>query len=111
MTNRATGATTRVTQGSGGGSAVTRNPAGAGGGSFAGQTGSGDIYAGHDGNVYKKNGDSWQKYDNGGWSDVQQPTAEQRQAAQDRASQAGSQARDRAEHVGVGLRDCRAAQS
>ena len=70
------------------------------GGSFAGQSGSGDIYAGHDGNVYKKNGDSWQKYDNGGWNDVQQPTAEQRQAAQNKASQAGSQARDRASASG-----------
>jgi len=100
VTNRATGATTRVTQGSGGGSAITRNPAGAGGGSFAGQSGSGDIYAGHDGNVYKKQGDSWQKYDNGSWSGVQQPTAEQRQAAQNRATQAGSQARDRASTSG-----------
>ena len=74
VTNRATGTTTRVTQGSGGGAAVSRNPAGAGGGSFAGQSGSGDVYAGHDGNVYRKQGDSWQKYDNGGWNNVQQPT-------------------------------------
>jgi hypothetical protein len=100
VTNNVTGATTRVTQGSGGGSAVSRNPAGAGGGSFAGQSGSGDIYAGHDGNVYKKQGDSWQKYDNGSWSGVQQPTTQQRQAAQDRASQAGAQARDRASASG-----------
>ena len=26
------------------------------------RTGSGDVYAGHDGNVYRKQGDSWQKY-------------------------------------------------
>jgi hypothetical protein len=95
VTNRATGTTTRVTEGSGGGSMVSRNTPGAGG-SFAGQSGSGDIYAGHDGNVYRKQGDSWQKYDNGGWNNTQQPTPQQRQAAQDRATQAGGQARDRA---------------
>jgi hypothetical protein len=100
VTNRATGTTTRVTEGSGGGSMVSRNTPGAGG-SFAGQSGSGDIYAGRDGNVYKKQGDSWQKYDNGSWSGVQQPSAEQRQAAQDRATQAAGQARDRASASGL----------
>jgi len=33
-----------------------------------GKTGSGDVYAGHDGNAYKKTDDGWQKYDNGGWA-------------------------------------------
>ena len=99
VTNRATGTTTRVTQGSGGGSMVSRNTPGAGG-SFAGQSGSGDVYAGRDGNVYRKQGDSWQKYDNGGWNNAQQPSAEQRQAAQDRATQSGGQARDRAANSG-----------
>jgi hypothetical protein len=96
VTNRATGTTTRVTEGSGGGSMVSRNTPGPGG-SFAGQSGSGDIYAGRDGNVYRKQGDSWQKYDNGSWSGTQQPTPQQRQAAQDRATQA----RDRASSSGV----------
>ena len=95
VTNRATGTTTRVTEGSGGGSMVSRNTPGPGG-SFAGQSGSGDVYAGRDGNVYRKQGDSWQKYDNGNWNNAQQPSPQQRQAAQDRATQAGSQARDRA---------------
>jgi len=100
VTNRATGTTTRVTQGSGGGSMVSRNTPGPGG-SFAGQSGSGDIYAGRDGNVYRKQGDSWQKYDNGSWNNAQQPTPQQRQAAQDRATQAGAQARDRAAASGM----------
>ncbi len=99
VTNRA-GTTTRVTEGSGGGSMVSRNPAGAGG-SFAGQSGSGDVYAGRDGNVYKKNGDSWQKYDNGGWSNTQQPSQQQKDAARDRASQAGTQTRDRPASSGL----------
>ena len=61
-TNNATGNTTRVTQGSGGGAAVTRNTPGPGGGGVA-QTGSGDVYAGRDGNVYKKEA-------GGGWSEA-----------------------------------------
>jgi hypothetical protein len=38
--------------------------------SFVGRTGSGDIYAGRDGNVYRKNEDGWQKYTDGGWNSV-----------------------------------------
>jgi len=101
VTNRNTGTTTRVTEGSGGGSVISRNPASAGGGSFAGQSGSGDVYAGRDGNVYCKQGDSWQKYENGGWSGTQQPTQQQRDAARDRATQSGGQARDRAAGSGM----------
>ena len=91
VTNNVTGSTTRVTQGSGGGTAVSRNPAGPGGGTTVARSGSGDVYAGRDGNVYKNDGGSWQKYDNGGWNDVQQPTQAQkdqaRSTAQDRAGQ------------------------
>ncbi len=91
VTNNRTGNTTRVTQGSGGGTAVSRS--GQGDRSTVGVSGSGDMYAGHDGNVYKKNeGGGWQKYDNGGWNNVEQPTPQQREAAQN----AGAQARDRA---------------
>jgi hypothetical protein len=31
------------------------------------------VYAGRDGNVYRQQGGSWQKYDNGSWSGVNQP--------------------------------------
>ena len=35
----------------------------------------GDVYADHDGNVYKhSSADGWQKYDGGAWQDVQRPT-------------------------------------
>ncbi len=80
VTNRVTGNTTRVTQGSGGGTAVTRNTQGPGG-SAAVKTGSGDVYAGRDGNVYRKQGDSWQKYDNGSWGSVDKPTPTDRGSA------------------------------
>ncbi|PYR37824.1 MAG: hypothetical protein DMF93_17165 [Acidobacteria bacterium] len=89
VTNNATGATTRRTQTSGGGTAVTRNGAGAGNNSGVARTGSGDVYAGRDGNVYRNQGGSWQKYDSGGgWNSVQQPTPQQREQAQQRATQA-----------------------
>ena len=71
-TNNVTGATTRRTETSGGGSAVSRT--GAGGRTTVGQSGSGDIYAGRDGNVYRKQGDSWQQYGEGGWGDVEKPS-------------------------------------
>jgi hypothetical protein len=83
------GTTTRATQGSGGGEAITRRGPRADSG--VARTGSGDMYAGRDGNVYRKEqGGSWQKYDNGGWNNVQQPTDAQRQQAQQRADQARS---------------------
>ena len=62
VTNNRTGNTTRVTQGSGGGTSVSRNTPGPGGGGTVARTGSGDVYAGRDGNVYRNEGGSWQKY-------------------------------------------------
>jgi hypothetical protein len=76
VTNRGTGTTTRATQGSRGGGAITRNQAGLGGVSGVGRTGAGDVYAGRDGNVYRNQGGSWQKYENGNWSSVNRPGAQ-----------------------------------
>jgi hypothetical protein len=91
QTNNLTGQTTRTTRTSEGGTAVSR--AGPGGSSTVAVSGSGDVYAGKDGNVYRKDGDSWQKYGSGGeWNNVQQPTPEQRQQAQAKAGQASTQA-------------------
>ena len=72
VTNRATGATTRVTRTDDGG-AITRRAPGPGGGYIAAGE-NGDIYAGRDGNAYRRqdNG-SWQRYDNGGWNNVDRP--------------------------------------
>jgi hypothetical protein len=77
VTNRATGATTRTTQTSGGGAAVTRS--GPISNSGAVRTQSGDIYAGRDGNVYKREGDGWQQYNNGNgsWNSVSPRTETQ----------------------------------
>jgi hypothetical protein len=57
-------------QSSSGGSVVAKS--GPGGPAFAGQSSSGDLYAGKDGNVYKKDSSgSWQKYEDGSWSSVE----------------------------------------
>ena len=56
-------------QGSGGGAAIGGARTGGSSG-FAGKTGSGDMYAGRDGNVYRNTGNGWQKYDNGNWNSV-----------------------------------------
>ena len=72
--------TTRATQSSGGGTAVSRTRPAPAATPRVAKTGSGDVYAGHDGNVYKKSGDSWQKYGgDGNWNSVQQPTPTQKQ--------------------------------
>jgi hypothetical protein len=40
---------------------------------FARRQGSDDLYAGKDGEVYKRTDDGWQKYGEGGWQDVERP--------------------------------------
>jgi len=84
-TNNATGVTTRTTQSSAGNSARVTGPNG-NTSAIAKSSSSGDVYAGRDGNVYKKSANGgYQKYDNGSWNNVQQPTQAQKQQAQSRA--------------------------
>jgi hypothetical protein len=40
------------------------------GSGFVGQTRNGDVYAGKDGNAYRKTDNGWQQYENGGWNPV-----------------------------------------
>jgi hypothetical protein len=63
------------------------------GGNTAGavKTASGDVYAGADGNVYKKTSDGWEKYNNGSWSPVQQPKQGSTSSAAQSASSASRQ--------------------
>ena len=46
----------------------------ASGSTAVGRTSGGDIYASHDGNVYRKTGSGWQSYDNGSWNSMNKPT-------------------------------------
>jgi hypothetical protein len=39
------------------------------------KTQNGDVYAGHDGNVYQHTSDGWSKWSNGGWQPVTPPTS------------------------------------
>ena len=77
-------------QGSQGGAAVAGKGAGGNTG-FAGKTAGGDMYAGHDGNVYKNTGSGWQKYDNGSWNSVNKPSPQTAggQKAEPRTQNAG----------------------
>ena len=91
VTNNVTGATTRVTRTDEGAAISRRGPQGGG---FVGTSG-GDVYAGRDGNVYRKQGDSWQQYGNGSWNGVNQPTPRSEPAGtrvSDRATQSGTDA-------------------
>jgi len=74
------------------------------GNTAVGKTASGNMYAGHDGNVYKNTGNGWQKYDNGSWNSVNKPqpnwqgaeSSQQRtgsESYQQRASSASSESR------------------
>ncbi len=56
------------------------------GNTAVGKTASNDMYAGHDGNVYKNTGSGWQKYDNGSWSNVSKPSSSSLQGAQQRSA-------------------------
>ena len=93
--NYRTGTNTSGVRTSEGGGAVSRTGPG-GDRTTVGRTQGGDVYAGHDGNVYRKNeGGGWdQSNGSGGWNPVDSGQAEQ---ARDRASQGGAQAgtRDR----------------
>jgi hypothetical protein len=60
--------TVQTTQGGKGIGVSTAN-----GNTAAGKTSSGDMYAGHDGNVYKNTGSGWETYNNGAWTPVQKP--------------------------------------
>ena len=70
-TSNVTGATSRATQTSSGAAAVSR--AGAGGSTTVARTGGGDVYAGHDGSVYRKVGNTWERYSFGEWNSVERP--------------------------------------
>jgi hypothetical protein len=81
VTSNVTGATTRVTRTDDGAAVTRRGPQGGGV-----VTSGGDVYAGRDGNVYRRQGDSWQKHDNGSWAGAQPDAATVGQLNRDSAS-------------------------
>jgi hypothetical protein len=86
-TNNRTGGTTRVTRTDDGAAVSHHGP----GGTNAVRTGGGDVYAGRDGNVYRKQGSNWQQYDAGSWNNTNRPQTSTRDASATRdRSQGGS---------------------
>jgi len=71
-TRRNDGRSVTGIEGSEGGSGVSVSGQGPGR-TTIGQSGSGDLYAGHNGSVYKKTDEGWQHYENGGWQQVDAP--------------------------------------
>jgi hypothetical protein len=69
------------------------------GNTAVGKTASGNMYAGHDGNVYKNTGNGWQKYDSGSWNSVSkpQPNWQQAESSQQRSSATSSSNRSSAD--------------
>ena len=65
-TVRNDGRSATAIEGSGGGKALSVSGEGPGR-TTVGQSGSGDTYAGYNGNIYKQTDDGWQRYDNGQW--------------------------------------------
>jgi hypothetical protein len=87
VTNYRTGNTTAGGATSRGGEMVTRSTDR--GNTTVGRTGSGDVYAGHDGNVYRKGSDgSWQSWNNGSWENT--PGVNPQNRTGDRAGGAGT---------------------
>ena len=71
-TQRQGGSSVTTIEGSGGGQGVSVSGEGPGRSTVI-QSGSGDLYAGHNGSLYKKTDDGWQHYENGNWSPTESP--------------------------------------
>lgn len=82
-TRRQDGRSVTAIEGSGGGQGVSMSGQGPGR-TTIGQSGSGDLYAGHNGNVYKKTDGGWSTYQDGGWQSVDTPARPQSEAAKQR---------------------------
>ena len=66
------------------------------GNTAVGKTANGDMYADHNGNVYKNTGSGWQSYNNGSWNNVNSQQAQQHaQTAEQQHPQAQQQAQQR----------------
>src|SRR6478672_1833739 len=58
----------------------------------AAKTASGNMYATHDGNVYKNTGSGWSSYDNGNWNSVNKNAQEQAKSYQNSGANSSDQA-------------------
>jgi hypothetical protein len=74
------------------------------GNTVAGKTAGGDMYAGHNGNVFKNTGDGWSKYSNGTWNSVKTPetTADRAQDRSQSSNRPSGTYRETAQDRGAG---------
>jgi hypothetical protein len=88
QTDRGTVAGVETSQGGRAGAVQTDQ-----GTAYAGKDADNNLYAGKDGNVYKRSDDGWSSYNDGEWQSVERPegSTERRQEAQGRAEQAGAE--------------------
>jgi hypothetical protein len=103
-TRRDGGSSVTKAQGSGGGEAISVNREGLGNRTTIGQTEGGDIYAGKDGNVYRKTDSGWEQHGDGGWNAVDTPERPGDGSFDRSQVDAGAGARDRATEQGGGQR-------
>ena len=80
--------TVATAQGSGGGSAAAASTKY--GNTAAAKTASGNMYATHDGNVYKNTGSGWSSYNNGNWNSVNSSASSKNAQAQKQSYQNSS---------------------
>lgn len=98
-------------QGSGGGKVVAGS--GQNNNAAVAKTGSGDVYAGANGNVYKKTESGWQTYENGSWNSTSKPTPQsqaQGQAQAQTQGQAQAQAQARQQTTNASTANAASAQ-
>jgi len=93
-TRRNDGRSVTSIEGSGGGQGISVSGQGPGRTTIA-ESGSGDLYAGHDGNVYKKTEDGWQHYENGEWSAAKSGDGSYREMGSSATPPEGAAARQR----------------
>jgi hypothetical protein len=92
-TRRNDGRSATSIEGSGGGQGISVSGEGPGR-TTIGKSGSDDLYAGHDGNIYKKTDDGWQHYEDGNWTPADSSRADSyRQMGPEAASATGAQQR------------------
>ncbi len=88
-TQRQDGRSVTSIEGSGGGQGTSVSGQGPGRTTVI-ESGDGDLYAGHDGNVYKKTDDGWQHYQDGGWSPAETPERPEAQRSEQLSAARGS---------------------
>jgi hypothetical protein len=77
----------------------------------AAKTSSGNMYATHDGNVYKNTGSGWSSYDNGNWNSVNKNAQEQAKSYQNSGANQAAAQQQKQSYQNSGANQAKNAQS